>query len=213
MAQDLFEIKQELVIALRNANIISTTKRGVTTQTDTGTFSTASTHTLAKEPTYVKNVRSVIVAAATLTRYTDYTVNYDTGVITFTAAQTGAYTISYDTGTTDSIFPDFPQSNLKLNAFPRISVDILGGSIEDIDLGANYTHHAYDIIVVCYGKGVEELEDMTSDVLSNMLTNKKSFYYLKYIKPSNIGPIINFPQGQNKVISRSVDFRSKFNYQ
>ena len=218
MAQDIYEIKKELVVFLRNSDIISTTNRGVTTSTDTGTFAGANNHTLAVNPTLAKNVRSITVASSPLTRYADYTVNYATGVITFTSAQTGAYTIQYDQGSSDSIYPDFPQKNLKLSAFPRIAVEIIGGDINDVDLGATITHHTYNITIVCYAIQTEILdsdilEDLCSSVISNMLSNKKLFYYLKYVQPGPLGPVINFPPGQDKVLSRSVDFNTIFNYE
>ena len=213
MSQDLMAIKEELIVFLRNSDIISTSNRGVTTKTDTGTFNNDSTYTLSTSPTLVKNVRSVTIDGQLKTRYTDYTVNYSTGVITFTVAQSGDYSIVFDYGNTDSLYPDFPQANLKLSAFPRVAVDIIGGNISDVDLGANSTLHIYNITVVCYNTDTKDLEDMISAVQTAMLSNKKSFYYLKYIKPDILGPIVNFPQGGNKVLSRAIDFVSTFNYQ
>jgi len=213
MTRDLYEAKKELVIFLRNNDVLSTTTRGVTTKTDTGTFTNASTFTLSTSPTAVKNVRSVTIATVLKTPYTDYTVNYDTGVITFTSQQNGAYSIIYDYGSSDKIFPDFPQSNLKLNAFPRIAVDIIGGNMKDIDLGAITSVHSYNITVVCYSTDVEELEDMTSAVLNKILANKKTFYYFKYITPSVLGPILNSPGKGDKVLARNVDFVSTLNYE
>lgn len=213
MAEDIFEIKKELVNFLRNSDIISVANRGVTTQTDTGTYSGNLSDTLDTNPTQLHNIRSIVVAGSTLKYGTDYTYVRSTGVITYTSAQTGAYTISYDTGTTDSIFPNFPQANLKLSAFPRIAVDIIGGNMNDIDLGATTTHHTYNITIVAYSTTVEELEDMISSILSNMLTNKKLFYYITYVKPDVLGPIINAPGKGDKVVSRSIDFKTLFNYQ
>ena len=86
----IWKIKEELVVFLRNQDLISISDRGVSTEQDTGTFTADSTHTLATNPLFVKNVRNVNVASADLTFGTDYTVNYDTGVITFTPAVTGA---------------------------------------------------------------------------------------------------------------------------
>ena len=135
----LMDIKQELVVLLRSADLISISDRGVSTETDTGTFSTDLTHLLGTSPTLVKNVRSVVVSASPLSFGTDYLVNYTTGLITFTSAQSGAYTIIYDQGSNDSIFPDFPQPHLKLSDFPRIAVDIIGSTSNEIVIGAAIT--------------------------------------------------------------------------
>ena len=210
---DLYEIKKEIVNFLRNQDIISTTNRGVTTVAPTGTFTNAATYTLATSPTFVKNIRSVVVGGVTLDYKTDYTVNFDTGVITFTVAQTGAYTVTYDYGSTDSIFPDFPQANLKLSAFPRVAVDIVGGAISDVDIGANATHHVYDLTIVCYSTDTEELEDMISAVITALLANKKTFYYMKFVTLTSLGPILNSSNKGDKVLQRNVDFRSVFNFE
>ena len=53
------DIKQELVVFLRNSDIFTTTQRGVTTSEDTGTWSAETNHTLATNPTLVKNVRGI----------------------------------------------------------------------------------------------------------------------------------------------------------
>ena len=213
MTSDLFEIKKELVMELRNWDVISISNRGVTTKTDTGTFAAAGTFTPSTSPTLIKNVRSVTVAAVTLTYGTDYTINHDTGVITFTAAQTGAYTIIYDYGNTDSIFPDFPQANLKLSAFPRIAVDIMGGNRKVIDLGAITDHATFNLTIVCYSTDVEQLEDMISSIISNMKSNRKSLYTLKFIGNAVLGPIINSPGSGDKVVQRNIDFETMFNYE
>jgi len=55
------DIKQELVVFLRNSDIFTIGLRGVTTSQDTGTFSGASTHTLATNPTLAKNVRDITI--------------------------------------------------------------------------------------------------------------------------------------------------------
>ena len=98
MTLNITNIKTELVNFLRNSDIFTITQRGVTTYSDTGTFTAASTHTLGNTPTTSKNVRSVVVGGTTLTYGSEYTVNFSTGVISFVAAQTGVYTISYDSG-------------------------------------------------------------------------------------------------------------------
>jgi len=213
MTQDIFAIKEELVVFLRNQDIISISDRGVTTSTDTGTFSADSTHTLATNPTLVKNVRDITVAASPLALGTDYSVNYDTGVITFVSPQTGAYTINYDQGSTDRIYPDFPQPYLKLSSFPRIAVDIPGGNMDELALGATTSRHSYNISVYCYSEGVTELEDMISDTQQAILDNKKNFYTLTLIHPKVLGPVLNTPSREDKILQRNIDLFADFNFE
>jgi len=206
----IWNIKQEIVVFLRTQNLISTTVRGVTTSSDTGTFSSAATHTLATNPTLVKNVRSVIVGGVTLTFGTDYTVNYTSGVITFTVAQTGAYTISYDQGSSDKIFPDFPQPYLKLTDFPRIAVDIISGTTNEFGIGANVSQSEYLLTITCYDKDQDDVESMIDAVRTAILNNKKNFYYSPFVTVTSMGPLLVTPFGQNKIMQRNQDFVVKF---
>lgn len=212
MAISLMQIKQELVVFLRNADILTTTARGVTTSSDTGTFSAAATHTLGTNPTLAKNVRSVVVGGSTLSLGDDYTVNYTTGVITFTVAQTGAYTISYDQGSADKIFPDFPQAHLTLSQFPRVAVDIIGASSNEFGIGAEITQTTYQVSIICYAKDQTTLEDLVSSVKSNLMSNKKNFYYSAFITPTSAGPLLVSEFGEKKIMQRNQDAEVRFSF-
>lgn len=212
MAITLMNIKQELVVFLRNADLISISDRGVSTETDTGTFASDSTHLLETSPTLVKNVRSVTVSASPLVFGTDYTVNYTTGLITFVSAQTGAFTIIYDQGSTDRIYPDFPQPHLKLNQFPRIAVDILGSSSNEFGIGAEITESSYDVSVIAYDKDQTDVENLISSVKSNIMDNKKNFFYSPFITPTTLGPLLVSEFGQNKILQRNQDMEVLFSF-
>ena len=201
----IWKIKEELVVFLRNNDIISVSDRGVTTSQDTGTFSGEVTHTLATNPTLVKNVRNVNVASSDLTFGNDYTVNYVTGVITFNSAQTGDYIIDYDQGSTDRIYPDFPQPYLKLNQFPRIAVDIISGTTMEYALGADGNESEYLFSIVCYDKDQSDVEEMIAKVREIIQDNKKNLYYSTFITPASTGPIIVSLFGQNKIVQRNQD--------
>ena len=210
---NLWSIKQELCVFLRNQDILSTSIRGVTTQQDTGTFSDNSSHTLATSPTQVKNVRNVEVASADLNFGSDYTVDYSTGVISFTPNVTGDYVIDYDTGTTDRIFPDFPQADLKLNAFPRIGFDIISGKTEENSLGAQSNMSRYLISIVSYDKDQDNVEQIISNIRTAIQDNKKNFYYSPFITPVSLGPLLPSEFGNNKVFQRNQDCEILFVYE
>lgn len=206
------DIKQELVVLLRSADLISISDRGVTTETDTGTFSTDLTHLLATSPTLVKNVRSVVVSGSPLVFGTDYLVNYTTGLITFTSAQSGAYTIIYDQGSNDSIFPDFPQPHLKLSDFPRIAVDIIGSTSNEIGIGAAITESDYTISVICYATKQTDVENIVSGAKDLIMANKKSLFYSPFITPTSVGPLLVTEFGQNKILQRNQDADVRFEF-
>jgi len=212
---DYWKIKQELTVFLRNEDIFTITIRGVTTSSDTGTFTAASTHTLATNPTLAKNVRSIIVSGSTLTLLDDYSVNYVTGVITFVAAQTGAYTISYDQGSTDKIFPDFPKPELKVSSFPRISVDILDVGTEPGGFG-NVNTNNIDFTIVIYATKTKDVSDYLTSIRSSFI-NERTYLrqQLGIITPMRTGPILTAPNANkgNKIFQQNIDFRGILKYE
>jgi len=210
MAITLNQIKQELVNLMRSNDILSIGTRGVTTEQDTGTFVVAGTHTLETNPTLVKNIRSIVVGGTSLNWGEDYTLDFDTGEITFPSPQYGAYTIDYDVGSTDRIFPDFPQANLALNQFPRIAVDIKGSVATEFGIGAAATQSTYSIAIIAYSKSQEEVETMISAIKTLLMANKKSLHYSAFITPTNVGSLLVSEFGEKKVFSRNQDAEVRF---
>ncbi len=201
-------IKTEQVQFLRNQDIFSIATRGVTTQTDTGTFAGDSTYTLATDPTLVKNVRSV--TRGTLLVYgTDYTVNLLTGVITFTSAQTGAYTIIYDTGP-DKIHPDFPRDDLTINSYPRIAVDILNVPIDAFGIGGSKTISDVALTIVVYANKSRDLDGYIQTIKDLYVSNMKSFFYLKFVKPTSLGPTIDSADKKQEIMQKNIDILGMF---
>lgn len=209
MTLNLTNIKTELLNFLRNADVLTITQRGVTTSTDTGTFDADETHTLGTNPTLVKNVRSV--TRGTLLVYgQDYTVNFVTGVISFTTAQTGSYTIIYDQGSTDSIYPDFPRDGLAISDYPRIAVDFSGIPTDAFGIGGTDLISSPRIVIVIYADSVEEIDGYTQTIKDDMKTNSKLFYYFRYTKLTFIGPIIESPERSAEILHRNMDYEIMF---
>ena len=204
-------VRQELVVFLRNKDVLTITERGVTTSQDTGTFSAASSHTLATNPTLAKNVRDITVASSALSFGTDYTVNYTTGLITFVSNQTGAYVINYDQGSGDKIHPDFPRDDLSISSYPRIAVDTQDSSTEPLGIGGNDYMTEVGITVVAYASTTKKIDTLITSIREDMITNNQGFYYLKFVNPVGRGPLIKDPSSKKEIMSRSLDFLSKFN--
>lgn len=207
---NLFDIKQELVVFLRNQDIITASDRGITTEQDTGTFSGDTTYTVATNPTLLKNIRNIEVGGNDLTFGVDYTVNYNVGEIAFTVAQTGAYVIDYDQGATDRIFPDYPQAYLTLTNFPRIAVDIVAGTTNEQALGGTTTLNEFQLSIVAYDKSQTEVEEMISRIREAINDNKKNFYYVPFYTLTGMGPMIISPFGENKIVQRNQDAIGRF---
>lgn len=208
-------LKKEVAYWLRNKDFLTTTQRSVTTDTDTGTFSSDSTHLINVSNT--KNIRSIVVGGSTLTYGTEYTydLNFDDSgtiktKITFTNAQTGDYTISYDYGT-DKIFPDLPKPEIKVSDFPRIGVEIIGENSEDNELGGGSEIVDISFSIIVYGPKTWDIDGWINDIKHQMIQDKKDFYYGVYMKKLSSGPIIIFIEGQNKIFQRNIDYMSILN--
>ena len=209
MTLNLANIKTEIENFIRNSDVLTITQRGVTTSTDTGTFSSADTHTLGTNPTLVKNIRSV-TRGTLLTYGEDYTVNFVTGVISFTATQDGSYTIIYDQGSGDSIYTDFPRDDLSISSYPRIAIDFSGIPTDAFGIGGTDLISSPRIVIVIYADNVNDIDGYTQTIKDDMKTNAKSFFYLRYIKLTFIGPIIESPDRSAEIMHRNMDYEIMF---
>ena len=209
-----FKIRQELTQFLRNKDILSISERGVTTATDTGTFSSDSTY-LIDQPN-VKNVRGV-TRGSLLAYGTDYTIDFtydDSGTtkaqITFTSAQTGSYSIEYDYGS-DKIWPDFPRDDLNISSYPRIAIDV-GGLITDVfGIGGNEFINEIPITATVFSQSTEEIDTLINLIRKNILENVSSFFYIRFVKPTGSGPLIENPGSRQEIMRKELTFLSMFN--
>ena len=216
---DIKKVKQEWVYFLRNSDIFTTTQRGVTTATDTGTFASDSSHIISV--TNGKNVRSITVAGSLLTYGTDYDVNIDydnSGTIalriTFNSAQTGDYSIPYDYGT-DKIFPDFPRGEISISSFPRIGVGIVNVPTDPAGFGG-VNVSKIGLTTVVYDKKVDDVNGYINDIRTAVFNAKSDFYYCgKLVQIISMGPVITSPfeQGKNKIVQQNIDVEGWFNYE
>jgi len=201
------DIKFEQLNFLRNQDLISTTIRGVTTVTqEFNGDNTTKQFTLTN--TTVKNVRDVSIGGVSSTFGTDYTIDWANAQINFIVAPasgTNNVDIQYDYGTTDRIYPDYPQSNVKISSFPRIAFDIIMGSSEEFELGAGSTRTNYTLSISVYDLDKDNTEDLIASIRQLYMQNKKTFYYVDFLKLTSLGPLIPSPFSTNKVFQRNQD--------
>lgn len=211
MTVNLQSIKSEQIVFLRNQNIFTVSQRGVTTANATGTLAGTKTITIAK--TNVKNIRSITVADVSKSLGTDYTVNYNHAsgcVITFGSNQTGDYVVSHDYGT-DKLYPDFPRDDLTIGSYPRIAVDILNVSIDAFGIGGSQFISNVAFTVVVYDDNSDDIDGYIQAIKDAYVSNAKEFYYLKFVKPTLIGPTINSPGRSDEIMSKNIDLLGQFN--
>ena len=210
---DLNEFTEEFTVFLRNANIFSVIERSVTTVTDEFDGNNSDVDFQINR-TNVKNVRSVTVGGSLQSFGTDYLVDYSDGngktTITFSTAPpngTDNVDITYDSGF-DKIYPDFPRSDLKLSSFPRIGWDIISEESREGHLGggSNIVDRGVSITVLEVSK--EALRTRLKSVKDALLSNQKSFFYIKYITYIGMGPLLlpPFEKTKNKIFQRNTDF-------
>lgn len=214
---DYAEIKEELVVFLRNQDIYTTTQRGVTTTTATGTWSSATSQLINK--TNVRNIRSITVDGTPLAFGTDYTVDYsfsDTTIkckISLVAAQTGDYIITYDYGT-DKIFPSLAKNELTISSFPRIGIHIIGDANSDIDMPGDMEESVISFTVAVYDKKTNAIDATLKLIRAAFIGNKKAFYYLTYVRRLSTGPLLPFNLAKGgKVYLRAIDYLSPYNFE
>jgi hypothetical protein len=208
------EILEELTVFLRNSNIFTIAQRGVTTAAATGTLTNEATITIARSD--VKNIRSVSVASVSKYFGTDYLVNYDSSgncVITFGSNQNGAYSVSHDYGT-DKIYPDYPRTDLKLDSYPRLSVDLLDITT-DIGGFGNVNLNTLSISCTVYDISIFNIRNYIKAVRSAFVANQTGFFYLKgVVKPVMLSPILISPNERffDKLFQQTIDFKNTLNY-
>lgn len=209
-----FDVLTEITYFIRNSDILSITERGVATAEDTGTFASDSTHTISV--TNIKNIRSIIVDAATLDFGVDYTYDTNNGavgskntLITFTSSQTGDFTISYDFGS-DHIFPDYPKNNLSISSYPRIAVDIISEVSEVQGFGNQKIAvlTSFLLSTVAYADNTRKVRDITDKVKVAMMNNQNNFFYFKITLPQDASRITIADTLKDEIFQQTRQFIS-----
>jgi len=211
---DINEIEEEIAVYLRNSDILTTTIRGVTTTNDSGSWSGTTSHLINKPN--IKNIRSITVDGNPLTFGDDYFVNYDyddSGTIkckiTLNTSQTGDYVISYDYGS-DKIFTDWPRNDITINSYPRIIIQILSNPIIDDSIDGLQKRNDFNITISVLDDDKRSVYNYLKTIKEYLLENRIGFYYIPYIKPSSLGPMLPQPDRHHKIVLCSMEFKGLF---
>lgn len=209
------DILKEITMSIRNADIFTTTQRGVVTATGTGTLASS---TIINIPVAnVKNIRSLIVGSTALAFGSDYTVNLNnSGVCTITLANTATanYSTTYDAGT-DKIWPEYPREDLTITSFPRIAVEYIDINSEIGGFG-NVNRNIHDLTISVYDTNKDNVRNYIHTIREWIILNQNRLYYLKLIKPSAIGPLViagEFEKFKDKIMKQNIDFKGSLQYE
>ena len=219
------QIRDELCQFLRLSDVLSTAVRGVTRTTSTYTVGVGgeAAHTFTGNIP-VRDFKSLTVDAAAKYYLRDYTMNWNTGVLTWNSALTNGQVVVYqiDWSASDKIFPDFPRDDLTLGlSFPRVGLELV--SISTVPLGLGGANHISDLMFTIqvvapankdtsvssgYG-GLSDLEETMRLIRAVIRASAKSFYTFQWIYPLGLGPLFKgLPY--NKTISQGADYRIRF---
>jgi hypothetical protein len=210
----LDNLKSELVYLIRNANILTIAQRGVTTTT-TSLIPIVSATSYTLNVANVKNIRTLTVGATTLKYGHDYTVDLDfmdttkKCKITFRTAKTGDLQITYDAGT-DKIFNDYPRVDLSISSYPRIGLEEISKSTQNLSLGGLDFISSRVVTILVLAENADDIETYIAAIESLIRTNAKSLYYAKYISPTGRGPLIKHMARNDTILQKNVDLLAKF---
>lgn len=204
---DINNIIDEMVVYLRNK--VTDPSSRTTAQTDefNGDASTVA-FTLTKPG--AKNVTTVTIGAVTQTFGTDYTVAYDptSTVVTFTTAPgsgTNNVDITYDYDQT-WIYPDMPRKDLRLSSFPRMSVIVVSGVTDPAGINLDGYFTSLILSITAYAEDDDTVRDLLMQAKDNLMDDAKNFYYFNEGYPVNMSPLINFVDGDTRIVQQSMDY-------
>ena len=223
------DLKTEMVVFLRNADILSITQRGVTTTSNVFTATAAHTvFTLSNAVT--RNIRYATIDGVSKEAYTDYAPDYKSisSTLTFTTGLTAGELLDvgfdYSAGTKEKIFPDYPVIEYLPDSIPRVGFEIIGFRTKPISIGdTNWLSDAL-ISVKVYDKNLKNIDNFITTIREKVKSAQLSFYHFQLVTPTNIGPALlhDFStKGRfagkaalaGKVFEKALDLLARFNYE
>ena len=223
MTTNIEDVKTEMVVFLRNSDILSTTQRGVTTTSNVFT-ATASQTVFTLSNNVVRNIRYATVDGTTKSAYTDYTPDYKTlsSTLTFgtglTAGELLDVGFDYSSGTKEKVFPDYPELVHLPSSIPRIGFGITGFRTQALSIGDSNWFNDALITVKVYDSYLKNIDGFITTLRSKIKAAQLSFYHFQTIRPKNIGPellhdIRNKTELSGKVFEKAVDLIARFNFE
>jgi hypothetical protein len=213
--------KEELVVFLRNSDILSIAQRGVTTVASEAFSGTGSAQTITLANNTVRNIRSVTVTSVSKRPYFDYTPTYGTTCTitgTFTAG-TNNIIVSYDysvfslTTKFEGIFPDYPEIKYLVDDVPRIGFDIMATRTNVIGIGNTNWLSDATVQICAYDKNLKNIDGYLNTIRSVIKTNQKNFYHFPIVFISNSGPPIVVEHLNKKVFQKNIDILMRFAFE
>jgi len=225
MSIDLYAIKREILIKLRNELTDTHSPSRTTDRTeyfsgDNSTKIFELTKDISRNGNHlVKNVKTVTVNGVALSEYTDWTFKYqgtDNGKITFTTAPDNASSdnivLTYSFGLA-WIFTDLPRTEITPKNCPRISIELLSAPSAEIALGAEVLKTPMSISMTIIANKTYDLDVLTKQVRDAILDNRTSFHNINLITEPRMSPTIISGDPEAYMFQRTIDWTIPNNYE
>ena len=214
-------IKREITNELRNADLISTGTRGVTTTTEEFNGTGAQTDFILTGTGTgtggIKNVRTVIVDSVAQEYGTDWDVSDDFSTVIFVVAPasgTDNVDITYDYSSSgDRIYPDNSQNKITNDSFPRIIFAMITLNTKSIALGGDNFQSSVFVNYHTYGNSSMDTEDLSDLVRDFILQKRRDWFYLNFLIPENENPLLPVEGTNNKKFQRDIDAIGEFEFE
>ena len=225
MSIDLFRIKEELVVFLRQQ--IQDTHDPARTSTETEFFSGDNVTTrfeLTKDISrngfhLLKNVNSVKVNGVEKTNYTDYEVDYQNnnpGTINFATAPDNSSNDNIEIGFSWGLLwigTDLNRVEMSAKSCPKISVELLSAPSDEIALGATVLKSPLSISMTIICNKVSELDLLTKQIRDAILGNRTGFHNFNLITEPRVSPTITSGDPEAYMFQRTIDWTLPNNYE
>lgn len=206
------DVEDELVVTLRNGNVLSALERGVVNASGGQTANgTNMVFFLGLTGSPLRNVRGVWVSGTGNLKFgTDYSVNYYTGSISFTTAPpsgaSGIWRADYDYGPNEKIYGDYPRLDLNLASYPRVSCCFSRYSSMPLGIGAQTLVSEGIVDVGAFTQTTSGLDDILSKSRNQFAISGTKLYYIGYMHPANTSAVGVEPGRHQKIVIREQSF-------
>jgi hypothetical protein len=209
--KDLRDIKEELLVTLRNNLHSSDPRTRMTLGSQLFTAGSDSTiFTLTKA--YISAVSGVQVKTTPLSG-AEYSTNYYNAnpgsyptITTLNTVGTGSTVLVYYWSGTEWIYPDMPRADLGMNSYPRIAFDVISVSREPYGIGGTSFKNEYLAQINAYADKNSTVDELIHKAGSVFMKTAKNFKNWQFIYPSNLTPTIKGVNGNEKLSFKSQDF-------
>ncbi len=223
MTTNLEDMKTEMVVFLRNSDILSINQRGVTTTSNVFVATGAQTvFTLSNN--VVRNIRYATIDGTAQNAYIEYTPDYKVSgtTLTFETGMSGSELVDigfdYSPGTIEKVWADYPQLEYLPDSVPRVGFEIIGIRTRPLSIGNSNWFSDALFSIKLYDSNLQNIDGFLTTIRSAVKTAQNSFFHFQIVRPSNIGPsllhdIKSKTRLSGKVFEKAIDLVARYNFE